>query len=101
MKSVLVIGLGRFGRHLARKFTELGSEVMIADRLETRAAELADEVTHASICDCTDEDALRALDVSGFDLCFVCIGSDFAASLLITSLLRELGARRAGALGTR
>ena len=94
MKSVLVIGLGRFGRHLARKFTELGSEVMIADRLETRAAELADEVTHASICDCTDEDALRALDVSGFDLCFVCIGSDFAASLLITSLLRELGARR-------
>ena len=94
MKSVLVIGLGRFGRHLARKFSSLGSEVMIADNREDRVAALADHVTHAAVCDCADEEALSALGPANFDLCFVCIGSDFAASLLITSLLRELGAQR-------
>ena len=39
-------------------------------------------------------DALRALGVKNFDLCFVCIGSDFASSLLITSMLKDMGAAR-------
>lgn len=94
MKSVLVIGLGRFGRHLCRKLASLGNEVMIVDRDESLVAELADTVTGAKICDCMDEQALRALGAHHFDICFVCIGSDFAASLLITSMLRDLGARR-------
>lgn len=94
MNSVLVIGLGRFGRHLSQKLSSLGNEVMIADRDEDAVTELADSVTHAGICDCCDEASLRALGVHHFDLCFVCIGSDFAASLLITSMLRDLGAKR-------
>ncbi len=94
MKSVLVIGLGRFGRHLCAKFAQLGNEVMIVDKDEAAVTALADAVTSAQIADCTDEQALRALGVRHFDLCFVCIGSDFAASLLITALLKELGARR-------
>ncbi|MBQ7785414.1 MAG: TrkA family potassium uptake protein [Clostridia bacterium] len=94
MNSVLVIGLGRFGRHLSKKLSSLGNEVMIADQDEDAVAELADSVTHARICDCSDEAALRTLGIHHFDLCFVCIGSDFAASLLITSMLRDLGAKR-------
>jgi len=94
MKSVLVIGLGRFGRHLCQTLARLGNEVMIVDRSESLVAELADQVTSAKICDCTDENALRALSVHHFDVCFVCIGSDFASSLLITSLLKDLGAKR-------
>ena len=94
MNSVLVIGLGRFGRHLSKKLSSLGNEVMIADQAEDAVAELADSVTHARICDCSDEAALRTLGIHHFDLCFVCIGSDFAASLLITSMLRDLGAKR-------
>lgn len=93
MKSALVIGLGRFGRHLARKLTSLGCEVMIADQDERKATQLADEVTDAVICDCTEEDALHALGIRNFDLCFVCIGSDFKSSLLITSMLRDAGAK--------
>ena len=94
MKSMLVIGLGRFGRHLSLKLTSLGNEVMIVDRDEAAVTALMDSVTSAQIADCTDEAALRALGVHNFDLCFVCIGSDFASSLLITSLLKDFGARR-------
>ena len=94
MKSVLVIGLGRFGRHLCLKLTQLGNEVMIVDKDEAAVTELANAVTSAQIADCTDEAALHALGVPNFDVCFVCIGSDFASSLLITSLLKDLGAQR-------
>lgn len=93
MKSVLIIGLGRFGRHLCRKFMQLGNEVMIVDRDEASVSELADEATSAQIGDCTDEAVLHALGVPNFDLCFVCIGSSFASSLLITSLLHDMGAK--------
>ena len=61
MKSILIIGLGRFGRHLCRKFMSLNNEVMIVDRDEAAVTALADEVTSAQIADCTDENALRAL----------------------------------------
>ena len=94
MKSVLVIGLGRFGRHLCLKLTQLGNEVMIVDKDEAAVTELANSVTSAQIADCTDEAALHALGVQNFDVCFVCIGSDFASSLLITSMLKDLGAQR-------
>ena len=101
MKSILIIGLGRFGRHLCRKFMSLNNEVMIVDRDEAAVTALADEVTSAQIADCTDENALRALGVKNFDLCFVCIGSDFASSLLITSMLKEMGAARVVAKAAR
>ncbi len=94
MKSALVIGLGRFGRHLCEKLSHLGNEVMIVDHNEAVVTELANSVTSAKICDCTDENSLRALSVHTFDVCFVCIGSDFASSLLITSMLKDLGAKR-------
>ncbi len=94
MKSILVIGLGRFGRHLCRKFTSLGNEVMIVDQSEAAVSALAGSVTSAQIADCTDEAVLAELGVRNFDLCFVCIGTNFASSLLITSLLKDMGARR-------
>ena len=94
MKSILVIGMGRFGRHLSRKLTELGNEVMVVDEREEAISELVGDVTSAQIGDCTREDVLRSLGVTNFDVCFVCVGSDFQASLEITALLKDLGARR-------
>lgn len=49
MKSILIIGLGRFGRHLCRKFMSLNNEVMIVDRDEAAVSALADEVTSARL----------------------------------------------------
>lgn len=93
MKTILVIGIGRFGKHLAVRLTELGSEVMIVDKEEERINELLPIVTCAQIGDCTDENMLCSLGVGNFDTCFVCIGDNFQASLEITSLLKDLGAK--------
>lgn len=93
MKSVLIIGLGRFGHHLCRNMAELGNEVMIVDQKEEVLEDLLPIVTSAKIGDCTNEEVLRSLGVANFDLCFVCIGTNFQSSLEITSLVKEMGAR--------
>lgn len=92
MRSMLVIGLGRFGRHLAIKLVELGNEVMVVDTDEDAINKIAPFVTRAQIGDCMDEDVLKSLGVSNFDVCFVCISDNFQSSLEITSLLKELNA---------
>lgn len=93
MKSVLVIGLGRFGRHLAHKMAEFGNDVMVIDKEAEIIEQCAAEYTDAQIGDCTNETVLRALAVSHFDLIFVTIGEDFQSSLVITSLLKRYGAK--------
>lgn len=92
MKSFLVIGLGRFGRHLTEKLVELGNEVLILDRDEERVSRLAGIATAACVGDCQDEQALAALGVGNFDVCFVCVSEDFQSSLEATATLKELGA---------
>lgn len=93
MKSILIIGMGRFGRHLAKKFVDLGNEVMIVDIDEEKMNEIVPIVTAAQIADCTNTDVLKSFGVGNFDICFVCIGDNFQASLEITSMLKELGAK--------
>lgn len=93
MKNILIIGLGRFGKHLAEKFTELGDEVMVIDRHEERVQEVMNTVAYAQVGDCMREDVLRSLGVNNFDICFVCMGEDFQSSLEITDLLKTLGAK--------
>ena len=93
MKSVLMIGMGRFGHHLCENMVELGNEVMIIDEDEKSIADLTNIVTSALIGDCTDPEILKNLGVGNYDICFVCIGSNFQSSLEITSQLKELGAK--------
>lgn len=93
MKSVLLIGLGRFGRHVAMKMNELEHQVMAVDKNEERVEEMMPYVTNAQIGDSTNEEFLKCLGVRDFDLCIVSIGSDFQSSLETTSLLKELGAK--------
>lgn len=94
MKSILVIGIGRFGWHLSKKLIELGNEVMVVDNDEENIRDLLPLATNAQIGDCTKEDVLRSLGIGNFDLCFVCVGDDFQSSLMITSMLKDLGAKR-------
>lgn len=93
MKSILLIGLGRFGKHIAMKLDELGHEVMAIDMKEERVNEALPYVTNAQIGDCTVPDFLKPLGVRNFDTCIVAIGNDFQSSLETTSLLKELGAK--------
>ena len=93
MKNVLLIGLGRFGRHLAMQLSELGHQVMAVDRDEERVNECMPFVTNAQIGDSTRVDFLRSLGVGNYDVCYVTISGDFQNSLETTSLLKELGAK--------
>lgn len=93
MKSILLIGLGRFGRHIARKLNELNHEVMAIDKKEELVNEVLSYVTNAQIGDSTNEEFLLSLGVGNYDICFVAIGDDFQSSLETTSLLKELGAK--------
>lgn len=93
MKSILVIGMGRFGRHLAKKMLDLGNDVMIIDKDSEIFEQLAEKFTDSYIGDCTNEGVIRSLGVKHFDLCFVTIGEDFQSSLVITSLLKRFDAK--------
>ena len=94
MKSILIIGMGLFGRKLAADLSRRGDDVMIVDRDEDVINELSPHFTGAYIGDCTNEDVLRSLGVSNFDAVAVTVGSDFQSSLEITALVKELGAPR-------
>ncbi len=92
MKSILLVGLGRFGRHIAMKLNELNHQVMAIDIQEKRVEAVLPYVTNAQIGDGTDAEFLRSLGVRNFDVCIVAIGDNFQNSLETTSLLKELGA---------
>ena len=100
MKSVLLIGLGRFGRYTAKKLNELGHDVMAIEKDEERLNKVIHEVTDARIGDATSKEFLETIGVSNFDLCIVAIGDAFLEALEITSLLQELGSKKTIARAT-
>ncbi len=93
MKSILLIGLGRFGKHIALDLHRLGHQVMAVDDNEDRVNDILPYVTNAQIGDSTNVEFLKSLGVDNFDVCFVAIGKDFQSSLETTSTLKELGAK--------
>lgn len=93
MKSILLIGLGRFGKHIAMQLNLLDQQVMAVDHNEEKVNDILPFVTNAQIGDSTNVDFLESLGVEHFDVCIVAIGSDFQSSLETTSYLKELGAK--------
>ncbi len=94
MVSVLLIGMGKFGRTLGERLLGMGDEVMIVDKNEDTINALAPRYTNALITNCMMIDNLRAMDIPSFDVCVVAIGDDFQSSLEITSNLKDLGAKK-------
>ncbi len=94
MKSFLIIGAGTFGHHLCREFSLQKCEVMVVDRNAKALEDVLNLVTSAKIADCSNIETLRSFDIPSFDACFVCVGRNFQYSLEITSLLKELGAKK-------
>ncbi len=93
MKNILLIGLGRFGRHMAQKLKELHHEVLAVDSNEQRVNDILPYVTNALIGDSTNEQFIASLGVRNFDVCVVAIGDDFQSSLETTALLKDHGAK--------
>ena len=101
MKSVLLIGLGRFGRHIAMKLNDLNHQVMAVDNNEERVNAVLPLVTNAQIGDSTNEEFLSSLGIRNFDVCIVTIGDNFQNSLETASLLKDLGAKKVIARASR
>ena len=101
MKSVLVIGLGRFGKHIVEQLDAMHHQVMAVDRNERRVNDVLPMVTDAQIGDAASRTFLRSLGVDNYDVCFVTIGDDFESSLVVTSYLKELGAKKVIARASR
>jgi len=93
MKSYLVLGLGRFGMSVAQTIYNLGHEVVGVDESEKLVNEFSRLITHTIQADITDEDFLKAMDISKFDSVVVAVGSNLQVSIMVTVLLKELSAR--------
>lgn len=101
MKSVLIIGLGRFGRHMAQKFIENGHEVMAIDINEDRADDAVGLIQQILIGDATEERFMESIGVRNFDLAVCAVGENFQTVLEITVLLKDLGCKYIIARATR
>ena len=101
MKSILIIGLGRFGRHMAQTFIENGHEVMAIDQDEDRADDAVGFIQQILIGDATDERFMESLGIRNFDLAVIAIGENFQSVLEITVLLKDLGCKFVVARATR
>lgn len=93
MKNILLIGLGRFGKHTAMELNRLGHQVMAVDTDESRIEEVLPYVINAQIGDSTNVEFLKSLGIGNYDVCIVTISGNFQNSLETTSLLKELGAK--------
>lgn len=93
MKTVLLIGLGRFGRHVAAELYNLGHEIMAVDKNEERVNDILPLVTNAQIGDSTNYEFIKSLGINNYDICIVAIGDNFQSSLETTALVKDLGAR--------
>ena len=89
-KSVLLIGLGKFGTQIAEELYNLGHEIMIVDRDEERVNAAMKFAANGQIGNCTNVDFLKTLGVNDYDFCIVSIGGDFQSSLETTCSLKEL-----------
>ena len=101
VKSILIIGLGRFGRHMAMKFQEAGHEVLAIDSSEERADAAVGIVQNILIGDATDERFMASLGIENFDLAVVAIGESFQSVLEITVNLKDLNCKYIIARATR
>ncbi len=93
MKNILLIGMGKFGTLLGEELLNQGNEVLAVDKNEDKINLCSNKFTHALTANCMNIETLKTLNVSSFDVAIVAIGDDFQASLQITSLLKELGAK--------
>ena len=100
-KSILLIGVGKFGTYTAEKLSELGHEIMAVDKNEQLVNDIMPIVTSALIGDSTNEKFLKQLEVDQYDVCMVTIGENFQSSLETTYLLKQLGAKKVVARAAR
>jgi len=93
MRTYLIIGLGRFGISFGKTIFEMGQEVLGIDINPDIVQDCSSFLTHTIEANATSEEFLKSIDVDKFDAVVVAIGSNFQVNIMITVLLKELGAK--------
>ncbi len=93
-KKYAVIGIGQFGRAIAKALSQKGAEVMALDTDPEVIDDIAEHVALAVVLDATDKKALLSQDINDFDAVVVAIGQDFEKVLLCSVTLQDLGVKR-------
>ncbi len=93
-RKYMVIGLGRFGRSLAKELAKLGGEVLAIDKSHALVNAVAQDVALAVAADATDPAVLEGQNAREMDCAIVAIGENFEATVLITAQLVEMGIPR-------
>ncbi len=93
-KNYAVLGLGKFGYHVALGLVENGENVILCDNTESSFINLRDKAEQIYILDCTDKTALKEAGVSELDIVIVSIGENIEASILTVMALKELNNKR-------
>lgn len=94
MAQVAVIGLGKFGFHVAKHLHEAGHEVLAIDIDASNVQQIADFTSRAVVLDGRDKERLEALGIRDFDIVIVSLGERIDASALVSLHLKELGVKR-------
>lgn len=90
----LIIGLGIYGTNLAIDLTDMGHEVIAADKNAAKVEAIKDYVSTTYIIDSTEEASLEILPLKNVDLVIVAIGENFGASVKTVALLKKMNVKR-------
>lgn len=91
MARFAVIGLGKFGMTVASTLYKNGTEVIAVDNDARLVEEATSKVSNAYRLDCTDEMALKQLQMQDMDAVVLAIGQNIEVSILTTAILKKLG----------
>jgi trk system potassium uptake protein TrkA len=94
MKKFAVIGLGKFGFHVAKALFEDGNEVIAIDQDRNRIQEIDPYCTEAIVMDATDKERLKALGLENMDSVVLSAGSKISNSILVCLHLQEIGVKK-------
>ena len=89
-----VIGVGRYGKNIAKRLAEKGAQVFAFDDNEEKIESIKDDVAFAVTLDSTDIKALNSQNVQNLDAVVVAIGENFEATILTCVHLMDLGVKR-------
>ena len=90
MKTVAVIGLGKFGFYIAKSLSRLDVRVIAADNDEKKVQEISEYVDNAYVIDSTSKAALEEIGIYNLNTVIVSIGENIEASILTVMALKDL-----------
>ena len=93
-KSYAIFGLGRYGIAVARELIRSGADVLAVDINEENVNDAIAEIPLCKCADVTDANVIDKLGIANFDVVIIAMASNLEASVMATTLCKEVGVKR-------